>query len=121
MLPQLKKYINLSSSVKIYIPGTTDFDQPASNVEQVHTVTEEFTRLFGGATANNAIGGYMFKGIRDNAPKLVTEKVTIITSFTDSEGLENHIDQVIKIAHRIKKEMNQEAVSIEVNNELYLI
>lgn len=118
MYPKLSSanVINLSSSVKVYVPSTIDVDKSTDNAAMVEHVSKVLSGLFGGSTAYQAIGGWV---AQDGA--LVTERVTIVQSFCTSDGLDANIDAVLALAHHVKIAMSQEAVSLEVNNELYLV
>ena len=56
-----------------------------------------------------------------NNGDLITEKITIVYSYCKEEQLQEHIEAIYNYCLKIKKEMNQEAVSLEVNNKLHLI
>ena len=53
--------------------------------------------------------------------ELVTEKVKIVYSFCKSENLNNHIEDIIELANKVKKEMCQEAVTVEINGQVAFI
>ncbi len=53
--------------------------------------------------------------------KLVKEEVTICESYCTTEDFKKSINDVVDYCENLKDEMKQEAVSLEVNNELYFI
>ena len=53
--------------------------------------------------------------------KLVKEEVTICESYCSGSDLKNSLTDVINYCKELKKELNQEAISLEVNSELYFI
>ena len=84
--------VRLDSRVAIYVPSTTDTDHPTDNRQQVEEV----------------------------AAKL-SEAVTIVYSNAAAEDIERHGAEIVAICHKIKHEMKQEAVSLEINGELFLV
>lgn len=52
---------------------------------------------------------------------LVGEAVTIVYSNAAAEDIERHGAEIVAICRKIKREMKQEAVSLEINGELFLI
>ena len=53
---QIPGAIKLASRVSVYVPSTTDTDQPTDNREQVEKVAAKLSEMFGGATASEARG-----------------------------------------------------------------
>jgi hypothetical protein len=109
----------LTNKVSIYIPSKINISKinikTIDNSEYVEAVMKKMSLLFGGATAYNASGAWM-----SEEKGLIIENVTIIYSYCD--GLKNEeIDKVINICEWLKNELQQEAVSLEVNGKLYFI
>lgn len=114
---KIKKFkFDLDCKVSVYVPSTYNVSEEVDNSEQVRNVIKELSVLFGGATASNAVGGW----IADDGSTII-EHVTIVYSFCTSEQLNNHFDDVYAIAMRIKKEMQQEAVTLEVNGQVKFV
>lgn len=116
----LKGIFNLDHSVKLYVPSTVNADSNASSEQiasAINLVMQKFSQWFGGATANDAIGAWYSEELK----KVITEKVTIITSFADADSVELHIGEVVALAMQIKSDFGQEAVSLEYDNKLYLV
>lgn len=112
---RLAALIELSNNVKIYVPSTHGTVK-ADNSVVVGEVLATLSELFGGATSFEALGCW-----KSDTDGLVKERVTICQSYcTEAEILEN-IDTVVEVCEHLKKDLNQEAVSLEVNNKLYLI
>ena len=110
---KLKKFVfDLDCKVSIYVPSTNDVDVPVDNSEQVKSVIAELSELFGGATASNALGGWVCEN-----GKLLLERVTVVYSFCSSEKLDEYAERIIGICERLKKEMSQEAVTLEINGQ----
>ena len=108
--------VKLTSRVAIYVPSTTDTDHPTDNRQQVEEVAAKLSAMFGGATATEARGYWV-----SQSAGLVGEAVTIYHSNAAAEDIENHAAEIVAICHKIKTEMKQEAVSLEVDGELFLV
>lgn len=100
----LKFKFDLDSKVSIYVPSTKEVSEQIDNTEQVKSVIRELSSLFGGATATQAVGGWV-----SESGETILERVTIVYSFCTSEQLREHFEDVYAIAQRIKEEMTQEA------------
>lgn len=112
----LKFKFDLDCKVSIYVPSTVNVNEVVDNKEQVKRVITELSQMFGGATATEAVGGW----VCDNG-ETVLEKVTIVYSFCNSESLQKHFADVYGICERIKKEMSQEAVTLEINGQVKFV
>lgn len=117
MKKSLKYMIPLRSKVSIYVPSTNNVNELVDNSAMVDYVHTKLSELFGGATCAPAIGGWV-----SESGELVKERVTIVYAFCTDEQLERNLDEhVLPLCEKIKKDMSQEAVSLEVNGELYFI
>lgn len=112
----LKNCIKLSSVVKIYIPSTINVSQEIDNIEWVQRALCLLSTEFGGATSSDALGAWV-----DNRGQIVKEKVTIVLSFCHKNSLEQSIDKIYDFCLEMKEALSQEAVSLEVNGELYIV
>lgn len=112
----LKFKFDLDCKVSIYVPSTVEVNKEVDNKEQVKRVITELSQMFGGATATEAVGGW----VCDNG-ETVLEKVTIVYSFCNSESLQKHFADVYQICERIKKDMSQEAVTLEINGQVKFV
>ena len=113
---KLKNLIKLSCNVKVYIPSTVEINKATDSTEQVDSCLNLLSSFFGGATSYKAIGCWQSK-----EQGLIKEKVIICESYCKQDALEKNIDQIINFCENVKEEMKQEAISLEVNNELYFI
>lgn len=112
----LQNCIELSSSVKIYVPSTIDIDQTFDNAEIIDNTLKFLCLEFGGATASKAVGNWLV------APnELVKEDITLVLSYTTQDQLEKSINKVIEFCQKMKLDLRQQAIAIEVNNKLYLV
>jgi len=113
---KLKNLIKLGSKVSIYVPSTIDINKDFDNKIIVDKTLSLLSEKFGGATSTKAIGCWV-----TNSKDLVKEQVTLCYAYTDSITLEKEINNIIDYCLKLKKELKQEAISLEINNELYFI
>jgi len=109
-------YLTLENTVKIYIPSTIDVNQEADTSAYKEEALKYFSKLFGGATSYKAQGAW----VADNND-LVIEDVVIVESKTNAQDLAAQRENIIAFAERVKTELNQEAVSVEINGALILV
>lgn len=112
----LKNCVKLSCSVKIYVPSTVEVDKEFDSQEYVERTLKFLSSEFGGATATKALGAWV-----TSSGALVKESVTMVFAYTGQQQLEKSIDSVYDFCLAMKKELAQEAIALEVNNELYLV
>jgi hypothetical protein len=108
--------ITLPQRVALYVPGTQGPATATDNAAQVERIAAEFSRMFGGATAQESTGFWM-----SDTAGLVRESVTIVYANCTAEQLEKHLAAVVELARQIKAEMQQEALSCEIGSTLYII
>lgn len=108
--------ITLPQRVALYVPSTTDTDKPTDNAAQVERVARDFCGWFGGATAQESTGFWM-----SDTAGLVRESVTIVFAACTAAQLREHLPDVLHLAQQIKAEMQQEALSIQIDEALYII
>ena len=113
---KLKNLIKLNSKVAIYVPSTIDVDKKTDNRDYINNTLTLLSRLFGGATSTKAVGCWQSK----NAG-LVKENVEYCFSYCNQAKLEKAINEIINYCEKLKKDMKQENISLEVNNDLYFI
>jgi len=113
---ELKALFSLDHNIKLYIPSTVDVDKKANTGKYITECLNLFGKLFGGATSFNARGAW----VSDTAG-LVVESVKIVEAYATAEGISEHIETVLKYALKRKKELKQEAISLEYDNKLYFI
>lgn len=113
---EVYRRLSLDHSIGIFVPSTIDVSQSVSNEVQVQATLAFLGSLFGGATSSEAEGVWQSE---DQA--LVVERVTIVKTFVSQKALEAHLDEVVKFATSLKTEMKQEAVAIDVDNQLILV
>lgn len=113
---KLTNLIELSASVRVYVPSTVDTDVAADTSAVLERVQTHLSNCFGGSTTFAAVGTWVSPG-----SGLVKEHVSVVQSYCDSATLEKHVDSIVELAESIRTELRQEAVAIEINNRLYLV
>ena len=115
-MKSLKFKFYLDSKVAIYVPSTINVDEQTDNTTQVMNIIRKLSTLFGGATASDAVGGW----VAENG-QTVIEKVKIVYSFCTSEMLKQHIDNILQICEDLKLEMSQEEITLEIKCQLTFV
>ena len=105
-----------TNSVGIYIPTTIDGNKPMDTSTYVEEAKSFMGERFGGATGRMASGVWYSEKLG-----IIDEVVYHIHSYTTSEQLNLHLDEVINYIRRLKRTLKQEAMALEVNNRLTLI
>lgn len=116
MNKKLKNLIKLSASVRVLIPSTISINQDFDNSKEVDSALTLFSQAFGGATSFLAVGAWQSQNLG-----LIKEKVVAVESFCNQEQLETKVDLIIDFCEELKKRLDQEAISLFINNELYFI
>lgn len=115
-LKELKNLITLSQKVRIYVPSTTEVNKEINNEEFVKLSLQTLSKLFGGSTSYQAFGAWIAKN-----GDLVTEKITICESFCNEKQLNENIDLIYNFCLNLKKDLKQEAIALEINNEMHFV
>lgn len=115
MKKQVFKF-DLDNKVSIYVPSTMNVNDVCDNTEYVRNTIKQLSLWFGGATASKAIGGWV-----SAAGEVVVEDVTIVYSFCTSERLQDHAHDIVALCQSIKHDMQQEAVTLEINGQVQFI
>ncbi len=110
-----KNAIKLGQRIAVYVPATDNVNHAVNNDAMVKKCAAMLSAFFGGATIQESRGAWM-----SEKHGLVLENTTIVYAYCTEEGLNEHAADVEKFALDMKEAMHQEAVSVEVNNELYI-
>lgn len=110
--------VALPHRVSIYVPGTVGVAEQNSEAarEMVERVAGQLSTWFGGATSTAASGFWVSEQVG-----LVREAVTVVYANTTEEELEQRGQDVLALALDVKRVMEQEAVSVEIDGALYLV
>lgn len=116
MNAKLQNMFKLSSKMTVYIPSTCDINKSANTQHYIDNCAMLLSESFGGATSCEALGYW-------NSPTagLVKEKSTMIFAYCSDEDLKKHIEKIIDFCLNMKKELNQDAIALEINGEMYFI
>lgn len=106
----------LTHKFSIYVPSTTNVNEHTDNAKQVTAALSFLSSLFGGATAASARGAWL-----SDSAGLVLENVTICYAFCSlAEKIKNR-SKVLEYAAKLRDEMKQEAISIELDGRLIFV
>ena len=113
---KLKACIKLSSKVTVYVPATAGVDTATDNTEQVKATAALLSSLFGGATSTPALGYWL-----SPVAGLVAENTTVVFAYASDSDLQAHVGTVVDHCEQLKRDMQQEAIALEINGEMYFI
>jgi len=116
MNKKLKNMFKLSSKITVYVPATTNINEAIDNTVYVDQIASLLSQYFGGSTSTPALGYWL-----SNTQGLVKEKTTMVFAYCKDQDLEKHIDTIITACENLKTELNQEAIAMEINGEMYFI
>ena len=106
------------NTISIIIPSTINIDKEIDNkkyVEYYSSIIKNYAK-FKNVFFYNSIGSWF----RDDLNKVIIEKNTIITIEVNDLTIKD-IMFIINLGKIVKKDMNQEAISIIVNSALCLV
>lgn len=113
---RLQNLFKLSSKVTVYVPSTIDINVNIDNTEYVNKTAELLSEYFGGATQTNALGCW-----KSPTAGLVKEKVVLVYANCTDNDLNDHIEAVVDWCEKMRDELKQDAIALEINGELYFI
>ena len=108
--------MSLKHIFKIYVPSTTDVNSPVDNTKQVNNTLQFLSGLFGGATSQAARGAWV-----SSSAGLVVESVTICYAFCSLSQKLRCRRAVVAYCKDLAKDMEQEAISLEIDGRLFFI
>ena len=113
---KLKNLFCLSSKIAVYIPSTVDVNKKCNNAKYVNEAKNLMSLTFGGSTVQNVLGSFITE-----KNETVNEKINIVYSYCTSEQLQNNTELIIEFCEKLKIEMSQESIALEINNKLYFV
>ena len=116
MNKKLKNMFKLSSKVTIYVPATINVNEQIDNTKYVDRIASLLSQCFGGSTSTPALGYWL-----SDSQGLIKEKTTMVFAYCKDQDLEEKIDIIITECENLKTELNQEAIAMEINGEMYFI
>ena len=106
--------IKKNNELSIYVPSTIDVNKINTNINK--TIEEVKSKI------NEATKNYKTNGAwRTKEGTIVFEEITILSINVNEKNFENRLNEFIIIAEEMKKDLNQEGISIGVNNGLMII
>ncbi len=108
--------LGYTNQVGIYIPTTIGVDQQANTTIYVDQTLAFMGRLFGGATHEKVRGVW-----NSDEVGIVAEDIHLVRSFCSPSTLDEQMSTVVDYMERLKQEMKQEAMALEINSKLMLI
>lgn len=114
-----KKLLNafkLSSKLTVYIPATVNANEAIDNGAYVDECASLLSECFGGATSTPALGYWM-----STAHGLIKEQTTMVFAYCGDDALKAHIGTIIDYCEKLKEELKQESIALELNGEMYFI
>ncbi len=115
----MKKFNNLialNHKVCVYVPSTQGVSTEADNSKHIEATAELLSNCFGGATSTEAVGYWV-----SDEEGLVKEHPVLVYAYAKEEDFIKYIDLVLDYCNELKKALQQEAISLEVDNKLYFI
>ncbi len=105
-----------TNQISLYIPSTLEADKSTDTTLYVEQTLAFLGKLFGGATTSQA------RGIWNSADAgLVSETIHIVRSFITQADLDRHLPEILDYMERLKHELKQEAMALEINQKFMLI
>jgi len=108
--------LGFTSQIGVYIPTTIATNQETDTSVQVNNTLAFMGKIFGGATHEEVHGVWNSTDVG-----LVNETIHLVRSFCTQTILDERMGSVIDYVEGMKKELQQEAMAIEVNQKLMLI
>ena len=116
MNAKLKNMFKLSSKITVYIPSTMDINQKADTKKYVDDCAILLSESFGGATSCEALGYWS-----SPSAGLVKERSTMVFAYCSDADLQAKIESVLDFCEKMKAELNQDAIALEINGEMYFV
>ena len=113
---KLENLFTLNHKVTVYVPATDNNGGMAKHIDNakyVDRIAALMSNTFGGATSTPAIGYWM-----SDSRGLEKESTTIVFAYAETL---DEIDRVIDECEKLKRELNQDTVALEVDNKMYFI
>ena len=114
----LKFSFDLNCKFSVYVPSTVNVDnvdeETAARMKEY--VLGRLASWFGGATTTLAVGAWVTE-----AGKIVYENVNIVYAYCTSEQAAERFKDVVELCEVVKREMSQEAVTLEYNGQVKFI
>lgn len=117
-MSKIKNAFKLSNKVGIIVPSTIgantkgNEDTVKFNVRQVMKTLSE---MFGGASTIKQEGAWV-----SEEHGLIVEENTLVYAYAE-ELNDSILNKVLEVAEALGQAMEQEAIAVEINNEMYFV
>lgn len=115
MFQVLENKFKLKDKVAVFVPSTSDVNQVVDNEKYINETLELLSKMFGGASAEDVKGAWVSEQYG-----LVVEEIKNVYAYA-SELNDENVGKIVEYCEKLKLELNQEAIGLEVNGEFYLI
>lgn len=105
----LSHYMVMNHRATVYIPVTDGLEN------KEHDALHFMSSLFGGASSESVKGSYLSKN-----GEMMYDDVKKVYSYSSGFASED-IDLFLNFARKLRKDLKQESIGIEVDNNFYLI
>ena len=112
----LKNSFSLSHKITVYVPGTVDASKAGDTSAYVTEAAALLSECFGGATSTPVRGYWM-----SEAHGLIAEDNNAVFAYAAQSALDEHLNDVVNFAVRMRDELKQEAVAVELDGTMYFI
>ena len=113
---KLQNMFKLSSKVTIYIPSTKNINEQVDTTQQINQCATLLSNCFGGATSTPALGYWT-----SPTAGLVKENTTMIFAYAGEKDLQDNIEKVVDYCVKLKAELTQDSIALEINGEMYFV
>ena len=113
---KLAACIKLAHKVTVYGPGTVGAATAGNTSEWIARAASLLSSRFGGATSSPAVGYWL-----SDVHGLIRENTTIVFAYAAEQALEAGVDAVVDFCAEMRDALDQEAVALEIDGEMYFI
>jgi hypothetical protein len=110
---------DLTQKLTVYIPSTMHAKTaPIQTTNAQRLIFKKFfSTQYGGYTETISTGGYFSETLNTT----IEEKIFRISTNATAPDAIQSIEELLTLIQELKSEMKQEAVTLEINNQLYFI
>lgn len=113
---KLAACVKLAHKVTVYVPGTVSADVAGDTSAFVDAAAALLSSCFGGATSSPAAGYWM-----SAEHGLIREKTTVVFAYAAGADLTARVDDVVTFCADMREQLEQEAIALEIDGEMYFI
>jgi hypothetical protein len=108
----------LSHRIQVFVPSTVDVNKQGINqqTDWINQLIPIMADRFGGATEYQANGAW-----DSDQSGIVREGVVIVESYCTPQAKAQYLDLIVTMARTMKDSMGQEAISLIVDDQMYLV